>query len=445
MKIVNEIKKELQLRYPIFGYNPIGLDDPQLAIKLSQLEGVGLVNFTGLNKQETMKILSQCKSDLSDTSLWGIRLDSSEQIDWIEDSISIPIIIIPFIPNTQSLAKLRKRARWLVAEVLYLEEAKEKASWADFFLVKGSEAGGMIGTKASFIQIQEFYEAGFPFLIQGGIGAYNIAAALIGGALGVVLEGQLYQFPECPLSQEKKEFLTSLGENDTYIVNESGDYRYRLAGKLANKVIRKIKEWEREKSIDKAQVDEIKELEKIEPTNFGFKSPDIRHSFLPLGVDLCFGTYIKEKYHSLQGFLEGINKLVQEQIREVNANWPFTENSDFAKNVGIRYPIIQGPMANISDNVMFAEKVAESGVLPILALGGLMKYETEELFDQVRKSNLPNNPYGCGIIGLEAVKKRREEHLELIQELKPPFVLIAAGTVNLGLRVKDMGFRVLLH
>ena len=48
------------------------------------------------------------------------------------------------------------------------------------------------------------------------------------------------------------------------------------------------------------------------------------------------------------------------------------------------------------------------------------------------ESKYPSSyPYGCGIIGLEAVKERREEHIKLIQSYKPEVVLIAAGTVDL--------------
>ncbi|MCK5408934.1 MAG: hypothetical protein KAJ30_01605, partial [Candidatus Heimdallarchaeota archaeon] len=66
------------------------------------------------------------------------------------------------------------RCSWVIAEVNNLTEAHEKASQVDFFLVKGIESGGKVGEKSSFILIQEFYDSGYPFLIQGGFGYYNI-------------------------------------------------------------------------------------------------------------------------------------------------------------------------------------------------------------------------------------------------------------------------------
>ncbi len=446
MKTLHEIKKELNITNPIFGYNPIGIADPKLAVEISRLGGVGLMNLIGLKEEEAIKALMKLKKDLKNEELWGVRISSHSQLEWlINNELTIPLVILPFTPTEKQLGLIKKRSQWIVAEVLYLDDAKNKTAWADFFLVKGNEAGGIIGTKASFIQIQEFYEAGFPFIIQGGIGVYNIASALIGGALGVVMEGQLYQLEDCPLPLEQKEQLASLAENDTYIVLESKEFSYRLAGKLANKTIRKIKEWEVEQIDSKDVPETLLILEEQEKDNIGFKNQDIKHAFLPLGLDLCFSSYIKGRFQDLRSFVKGILELISEQLYLAQEKWPFDEKSTFAKEIGTKYPFIQGPMANVSDNVEFAIEVAKSGALPVLALGGLMKDETEELFDKVKKSSLPEYPYGCGIIGLEAVKKRREEHLELLKELRPKFVLIAAGTVNLGLKVKEMGFDILLH
>jgi len=133
------------------------------------------------------------------------------------------------------------------------------------------------------------------------------------------------------------------------------------------------------------------------------------------------------------------------QIEEISNNWPFKKNSDFAKDFSIEIPIIQGPMANITDNVEFAKKVAEKGALPIFALGGLMKDEAEDLFLGIKKEFTPDYSYGGGIIGLELMKERREEHISLLEKYKAPICLVAAGTVNLASKIKKLGFKTLLH
>ena len=244
MKGKEEILNIIRNQIPIWGYSPKGIYDPALSIEISKIGGVGLVDFEGLNLNQCQEILRKIYSSLSKNSIWGIRIPTQEFLDQIEFHEIVPIIVCSFSPNSQNLSKLQEKSNVLVSEVLYLEEAYDTAHWADLFLVKGNEAGGMVGTKNSFILIQEFQKAGLSFIIQGGFGIYNISSALIGGALGVVLESQLYLFPECPLNQRFKDYIKTIEENDFYLVMESSRYNYRLIGKLANKSIRKIKEIE---------------------------------------------------------------------------------------------------------------------------------------------------------------------------------------------------------
>ncbi len=50
---------------------------------------------------------------------------------------------------------------------------------------------------------------------------------------------------------------------------------------------------------------------------------------------------------------------------------PVREHSPFAQSQNTRLPLIQGPMANISDNPEFAARVLEAGALPFFAVGSL--------------------------------------------------------------------------
>ena len=46
---------------------------------------------------------------------------------------------------------------------------------------------------------------------------------------------------------------------------------------------------------------------------------------------------------------------------------------------------------------------------------------------------------------MEIMKERREDHISLLQKNKTPICLIAAGTVQLALSVKNKGFTIFLH
>jgi len=441
------IQHILKNKVPIWGYSPKGIIDPSLSVQICQAGGVGLVDFDGLNIDQCKILLNKLTSSLSSDHVWGIRIPSQDILHMLEFQDIVPIIICAFPPNSKDIAIMQKISKLLLSEVSYLEEAYETADWADFFLVKGNEAGGLVGTKNTFILIQEFQKSGLPFIIQGGFGVYNICSAFIGGAVAIVLESQLYLLPECPLSPKFKNYIKTIEENDFYLVHETSRYNFRLIGKLANKSIRSIKEIEQR---DFSKVNEDFKFEFLQyitkfSNKFYMSDTDPKHSFLPSDQGICFANYILTKFGNLKNFLIGIVQLISNQIENSIEHWPFTKNSEFAKQLNITYPIIQGPMANISDNLGFAKKIADNGALPILALGGLLSTETTELLSNSSVQDLSKKPYGCGIIGLDVVKIRREEHLRCISKYGPKITLIAAGTIDLGVQVKNSGNKVLIH
>ncbi len=450
MKTREYIKNKLITTYPYWGIAPLGIDYPKIAIELTKLGGVGIIDLQGYKTTSSLEnVFNIMEKEIPEDKYWGVRITSSNQLQDLKYIDKIPIIILSSTYankiSTEDIKLVNKISEWIIGEVLYLDEAYQCAPWVDFFLVKGNESGGKVGTKTSFILLQEFYESGLPFIAQGGFGIYNVGTAFLANALGVVFDGQLYQLDDCSLDLDVKRYIGSLQENDTYVANESSKYRYRLAGKLANRHIREIKKRTAEEFSQYGEEEKNDVIEDMANNGLFFKDEEIKHAFLPMGVDVTFSTIIKERFKTLKHFLDGINQIIQSQRQNVIKNWPFVQESDLANSLNITLPIIQGPMANISDNVQFATKVAQHGALPIIALGGLMRNETEELFKELKKSTLKNQSYGCGIIGLDAVKKRREEHLELLKELKPAHILIAAGRIGLGEEVKAMGFNVLLH
>lgn len=444
MKTIKQLKNEFIQSKLIWGYSPKGISNPRLAIELSQKGGVGIVDLEGLDEKTIFNILKECTDNISKGNLWGVRLTDSSQVTILNKFENIPIVIIPNGFEVELLLGLSCDFKWLLAEVCSFSEAQQKIEWADLFLVKGFESGGWISDKSSFILIQEFNDAGYPFIIQGGIGVYNIISTLIGGALGVVLDEQLSLLPESPLSEETKTYLSVLDENDTYIIGESFDSKFRIVGKIANKWIREFKNFE--KSITHENSNELYEkINEVLSNSLFLSDSDIKHAFLPFGIGLRFAKFILMKFGDLSSFLVGIRRIVNSQMFNLSINWAFEEGSELTKELNTKYPIIQGPMANVTDNVDFAIKVKEEGALPVLAFGGLLKEETEELY-QIFNENYPKNEtYAAGIIGLEVVKERRDEHISLIQKNNTPFCLLAAGSVQLASKIQNEGTSVIMH
>ena len=89
--------------------------------------------------------------------------------------------------------------------------------------------------------------------------------------------------------------------------------------------------------------------------------------------------------------------------------------------LGIKYPIIQGGMAWISDAVM-AAAVSNAGGAGIISCGGRT---TDYVREEIRKcKTLTDKPFGVNIM-LMATNK--EEILQVICEEKPAFVTLGAG------------------
>ena len=444
MKTKKQIEKELKLNSFIWGYSPKGITDPQLTIELSLNDGIGLIDLEGLNEIDSKEIIEICLKKIPSDKLWGVRFPDVASLSALSEVHSLPIGIIAFDINQEDLAKISSKLNWKIAEVVNLEKAHERVEWADFFLAKGFESGGKISEQTSFILIQEFNKAGYPFIIQGGFGVYNIASALVGGALGVVLEGQLYLLPECPLNDSIKEYMEKLDESDTYIVGESFPNKYRLIGKIANNYIRDLKKFEKDNSDDGEKI-LLEYLRDLSSKSQFFDSEEIKHSFLPCDLGFSFAPFIREMFVNLQLFLISIQDIIENQIDNVANDWPFQEGSEFAQSLEIKFPIIQGPMANITDNTDFAIKVAEEGALPVLAMGGLLKEETEELFEEFTTKFPQNRNYAGGIIGLEVMKERREAHIALMEQNKTPICLLAAGSIQLAVRIQKLGMKIMAH
>ncbi|MHA2232820.1 MAG: nitronate monooxygenase, partial [Candidatus Hodarchaeales archaeon] len=263
----------LEETLPILAYNPPGIDDPSLAITVSQSGGIGLIDLEGLKRETGLAVLEQMAEKVEK---WGVRISSQEHLSiLLETQLTVPIIVIAYDIDNSALARLNAKGGTLLAEVVSLQEAQAK-EWADAYLAKGCEAGGRIGEETSFLLCQQFSQAGFVFALQGGIGLYTAASAFVGGASAIVLDGQLYLTSESPIPSSTKEFLSKIEETDTVVLGESTSRPYRVFGKLGTPCIRYFKKLE--SSIldkDMSNQEEILENERHKHLAGGFGSSDL--------------------------------------------------------------------------------------------------------------------------------------------------------------------------
>jgi 3-oxoacyl-(acyl-carrier-protein) synthase/NAD(P)H-dependent flavin oxidoreductase YrpB (nitropropane dioxygenase family) len=129
-------------------------------------------------------------------------------------------------------------------------------------------------------------------------------------------------------------------------------------------------------------------------------------------------------------------------LRLVDEFDPMLPGSALAKEHGSKYPLIQGPMANISDNADFAVSVSKAGALPFFAMGNL----PADLFEKIVSDGKAKlDVFGCGLIGLPALNKSFPEHIGLLKKYRVPYALIAAGYPAQANELEAAGVKCYLH
>ena len=116
-------------------------------------------------------------------------------------------------------------------------------------------------------------------------------------------------------------------------------------------------------------------------------------------------------------------------------------DSPVAREMGTKYPFIQGAMSWITDVPEFASRVADAGGLPTIALG-LMDAEALDR----RLGRLPEimggRPYAVNVVSL-AENPFRETHLAWIKKQRPRFVVIAGGDLSPLRELIECGIEVM--
>ncbi|MBF0503403.1 MAG: hypothetical protein HQM09_25025, partial [Candidatus Riflebacteria bacterium] len=115
--------------------------------------------------------------------------------------------------------------------------------------------------------------------------------------------------------------------------------------------------------------------------------------------------------------------------------------NSFDGRPALRFPIIQGPMAGISDRPEFLKAVLDAGALPVAAFASLSPDACKAMLEKC--DNLGVSP-GIGIIGFDVMSELVERQLTVLEgRPRPPLVLVAAPKPALVARLVDRGYRVM--
>ena len=218
--------------------------------------------------------------------------------------------------------------RLVMVEVCTLDEARAAlAGGAGGLIVRGAEGGGRVGELTTFVLLQTLLAelpAGTLVWAAGGIGLHTAAAAVAGGACGVVLDSQLALVREAGLPRETAAAIVAMDGSETVVV---GGHRVFTRPDLPQTGV---------------GGDVALRL-----------GTDLRTDLVPVGQDGALARPLAERHVTAGGVVQAVRQSIREHL---------------TSGGGLRHPVVQGPMTRVSDRAAFALAVAEAGGLPFLAL-----------------------------------------------------------------------------
>ncbi|WP_160138586.1 type I polyketide synthase [Chryseobacterium sp. c4a] len=396
----------------IIGLTPFEKPDVSLMPKLHQ---AGI--FPVLSLGQELTTAQEALSQLEETALpsYGIYV-SNQKLSTLQLSESVRFAILPFgmkVPQNPELD--------IIYQVTSLEEAKQaEQSGAKGIIIKGNEAGGQIGYESTFVLFQRIIKEiiSIPVWVQGGIGLHTAAAVKALGAAGVVLDSQLALFPESSVPKDIKDLCSKLNGTETKII---ADHRILVRPNSPSLP-------------DDINAEELKQY---------FTDLDISKSYIPMGQDISLATDLYEEFRTLKKLAFGLKEAMYGHLKQAKTLQVIDQNNPLAQELGLKYPIAQGPMTRVSDVPGFANAVAEAGALPFVALS-LLKGNSAKSLVMETKELAGNKTWGVGILGF-APQELRDEQTSYILEAQPPVVLIAGGRPAQAKVFEKAGIKTFLH
>jgi acyl transferase domain-containing protein/NAD(P)H-dependent flavin oxidoreductase YrpB (nitropropane dioxygenase family) len=308
-----------------------------------------------------------------------------------------PAVVVLTADSAWSVTELALD-RPVLVEVTSTEEARAAArAGAVGVVARGMESGGRVSELSSFVLLQQLLAdegVPVPVWVAGGIGPRTAAAAVIGGAEGVVLDSQLLTQPEAVLADEVRAVVARMDGSE---VVRDGD----LQG--------------------------------------------LRHGrqLLPIGQDGWLAASFARRWTGTAAAVRGIQEAIRDAVLSETTGQVFAKDSALARGLGTALPVVQGPMTRVSDEAGFAVAVADQGGMPFIALSLANPEQSSRMLTETAAA-LRGRPWGAGLLGF-APEELREAQTRLLLRTRPSCAIIAGGRPALAKELEDAGISTFLH
>jgi hypothetical protein len=289
----------LQRRDLVIGITPFQEPNGRLA---AAIERAGCLGVVGLGRDA-----QRGEQAIADAVRWsrgrfGVHLAAGCPVGPDELPYQVDTVILGLgAPWSVEAAAGPGRLRTVLVEASDVAEARTAAeAGADGLIAKGSESGGQVGDTSAFVLLQQLLadtSLDLPIWSAGGIGLHTAAAAIAGGAAGVVLDAQLALATEAELSNEVAAAVRSMDGSETTVID-----RHRVYTRPDLPV-----------ATDDQTVTEV-------ATRLG--GHNLRTQLLPVGQDGAFAHPLAEQYVTAGGIVAAIRQSIVDHLAVAAATRP---------------------------------------------------------------------------------------------------------------------------
>ncbi|MDT3399140.1 beta-ketoacyl synthase N-terminal-like domain-containing protein, partial [Streptomyces sp. B1866] len=385
----------------VIGLTPLGRPDPRLAAAVCQAGALGVLDL-GTGDRGAREALALVHRWVP--GRFGVR---------VAEGCALTPADLPAEDGPHTVV-LAAGAPWQVADLAEdhhvlvevgspEEAARAAADGAHGLIARGSESGGRVADLSTFVLLQRLLAdpgVTLPVWACGGIGPRTAAAAVLGGAAGVVLDTQLALLAESGLPEETAAVLRTMDGTETAV--EDGRRVLRRRGAPAD-------------------------------------APA-----LPVGQDGFLAARFADRWRDAAGAVRAVRTAIEEAAADPGpAAALLRPGAPMGEALGTGRAIAQGPMTRVSDQPGFAAAVAAGGGLPFLALALMTGEQTRDLLRRTR-AELGDAPWGVGILGF-VDEETRAAQLAEVREARPSHAIIAGGRPAQAAALEEAGIRTFLH
>ncbi|MEU0673599.1 SDR family oxidoreductase [Streptomyces sp. NPDC006172] len=414
----------------IIGITPFGEPDAGLALAVGRAGGLGVLDLgagDGRAREALARLRRATPGGQDADTGYGVRVGprcrlSPSDLE-ADGSRSAPHTVVLAEGAPWQISEVAAHHRVLV-EVTDLAAARGAArAGAHGLIARGAECGGRVGDLSTFVLLQQLLSAdelNLPVWACGGIGARTAAAAVAGGAAGVVLDVQLALLAESALPEPAAAALRTLYGSETVV----------LAG---HRVLLR-------RGPDAPHAPHDASPESVAAL---LGAQDVRTQLLPVGQDGFLAARFADRWGDVRRSILELKAAVRNSVQGDGAAQALGADSPMSRALGTRLPVAQGPMTRVSDGAAFAAAVAGDGALPFLALALADGGRARAMLAAAREA-VAGRPWGVGVLGF-APEDVRAAQLEAVRALRPTHAVIAGGRPSQAQALERDGIRTFLH